>query len=352
MAQPVVAGARRLDDKIRTGVSLLVGALLCAQAVAQERGLTLRLGGAIAWDENVFRIPESSPDPQLSRGIGGRSDRITTAYAGLGLNLTYAQQALLLDIRRTATRHDKFTFLDRETLDYDGLWRWHLTPRISGSLTASRVEGLVNFEDAQGAQRIVRTTTTRGATLDGWLFGGWHLLAGASETRTANSQQFLAQPDSRQSGGELGLRYVAPSRSSISVIGRSQRGTVASQTVDLASFTDSSFSASEYELSAAWVASARSSLSGRLTRIERRYEQVPQRDFSGTAGELRYTWIPTGKLSVSASATRAVAPFVVGLDASYRVDDALALAPTWKVSEKISLRLTALHRESDFRGSV
>ena len=333
-------------------VCALAGALLAHPAAAQEQPLTLRLGTSSTWDANIFRVADSAPDPQLVRGIAGRSDRIDTINVGLRIEKAYSQQVLMVDLSQTATRYEKFGFLDHDAFQYQGSWRWHLTPRISGALTASRTENLVSFEDAGEVQRIVRVTTNRGATVDAQLFGGWHLLAGASETRTTNSQQFLAQPDTSQTGTDVGLTYEAVSGSSINVTRRSQRGTIGSQTVDLVTFVDSPFVHSESELSVRWIATGRSSLNGRLTRIARRHEQLPQRDFSGTAGELRYAWTPTGKLSLDLTATRAIVPFTAGLSSSVRVDDSLVLAPALRISDKLSLRLGVTRRVSDFRGAV
>jgi exopolysaccharide biosynthesis operon protein EpsL len=321
-------------------------------AAAQERALSLRLSSVISWDSNVFRIPDTSPDPQSSRGVSGRSDRIATSTVGLRFNKDYAQQSLSLELSQTATRHDRFESLNRDAFEYRGSLRWHLTPRVSGVLSTSRTESLVSFEDTQGVQQIVRVTTNRSATLDGWLFGGWHLLAGATETRTSSSQTFAAQPDSRQAGGEFGLRYVAPSQSTISIVRRSLDGTNIGQNVDLVNFRDSGFTTQETEVNASWVATGRSTFGGRLMRTSRRHEHVPERDVSATIRELRYAWVPTGKLSFSLSAARNITPFLLGLQSSYRVDDSVELAPVWRMTEKISLRLNASRRTAEFLGAI
>jgi exopolysaccharide biosynthesis operon protein EpsL len=268
------------------------------------------------------------------------------------LSKSYAQQSVSLDLSQTATRYEKFQFLNRDAFQYQGTWQWHLTPRLSGALTASRNEELVGFEDAEGAQGVVRVVTNRGLTLDGHLFGGWHLLGGLSEARTTNSQVFLAQPDSFQTGVDLGFRYLAPSRSSLSVMRRTRNGTLSSQTVDLVNFFDSRFEQTEYEVAAAWIVTGRSTLSGRVTRISRQHERVPQRDFSGTSGELRYAWSPTEKLGIDLAAARNVTPFASGVSSSFRIDDSLTVTPLWRVSERLSFRMGVSHRTSLFQGAV
>lgn len=326
--------------------------LLAQPAAAQDRLLTPRAGTTLTSEGNVFRVPDSVSDPQLGRGLTGRSDRSQISYFGLRLDKAYSQQRFVVDFTQTATRFAKFRSLDRDAFEYQAEWQWRLTQRLSGKLTASRTENLISFDDVQGTQGIVRVTTNRGATLDAWLFGGWHLLAGASQTVTSSSQTFLAQPDTRQTSGELGVRYLAASQNTIAAIGRLRRDARPGQTADPVSLIDSGFSTTESELSGTWVASGRSTLNGRLTRITRRNENFAQRDFSELGGELRYTWTPTGKLTLDATANRSVSPFTSGLGSSFRVDDTFTLTPAWRLSETVSLSARGSHRTSAFRGAV
>lgn len=319
-------------------------------ALGQEDPLTLRLDHRVSWDTNVFRRPDSVSDPQP--GVSGRSDRFSTTTAGLRFAKTYAQQQFLLDLSRSALRYDKFTSLDNDVYANRAAWQWHLSPRISGTLSADRSRSEVDFADTLGVRRISRRTTNRGLTVDAWLSGGWHLLMGASRTESLNSGVFLAQPSYSQDTRELGFRYIMPSQSSIGFTTRSGQGTNTNQPVDLVNFIDSEFTTRESELSATWIASATSTLNGRLTRVERRNPHVPQRDFSGSAGELRYAWMATRALSLNFSAARSLTPYAFGLDSSDRREDTFVFAPAWQASERISLRMVASRRSSDFLGAV
>ncbi len=321
-------------------------------AAAQDRVIGFRLNSSTAWDANVFRVPKSIGDPQLARGIGGRSDQISTTSVGLGFNKAYAQQQLQFDVNETATRYRKFSFLNRNALNYSGAWRWHVTPRISGVLSMDRAESIVEFEDSQIFQRNITVTTNRNFSVDGWLFGGWHVFAGASETERENSLVFQAVPSDLQTNMEFGLRYEAGSGSSITATRRTRKGTNTGQEIDPVNFIDNEFSVHEIELGVRWAASARTSVNGRLSSTERRHAHVPQRDFSGIGGELGLAWLPTGKLSVNVSAARAVVPFIQGIASSYRVDDTLSVSPAWRVSDRVTINASASQRVFDFRGPV
>lgn len=331
---------------------LLALTVLCAAAepaLAQDHPLGLRLRSTVLWDGNVFRLPAEAADPQSARGISGKADRIATSLVGLVLDKAYAQQRVQLELTQTAIRYDKFSTLNRDAFEYRGNWRWHLTPRISGSVSASRSESLVSFEDEQVVQRIVRVTSNRGATVDGWLFGGWHLLAGVSETTTTSSgQAALAVPDSSQTSGHLGFKYESASLNSISLTRRSSQGTNVAQA---GAFAGGAFTQRETELAAAWAVSAKSAFNGRLTGVERRNENLPERDFSGVSGEVRYAWTPTAKLSLSASAARSLAPYFAA-GSTYRVEDAVSIAPTWRLAPKVTLRARLDRREQAYRGAA
>lgn len=331
---------------------VFAAALPAPPAAAQDATplgpFTLRLGSTVSWDSNLFRLPDTAADPQLSRGISGKSDRFATTSLGLNFDKAYWQQRFSFEFAQTAIRYEKFISLDRNALNYRGAWQWQLTPRISGALRTSSSQSLVSFEDARGAQRVVTTSTNRGVTVDGWLFGGWHLLAGAAEDKTSSSAAFLATPDSIQTSGDFGLRYLSTSQSSITASRRFRRGSFTSQPGDPAG---AGFTVRESEASATWAASGKSTLNARLTRIERRNESLPERDFSGVSGEFGYAWTPTGKLSLTFSAIRAVSPFFAAGSTS-RVDDTLAFAPAWRVSERATLRMRASRQVADFPGQA
>ena len=225
------------------------------------------------------------------------------------------------------------------------------SPRWSGTLSAERKKNLIPFDDNRSFQRNVRTTDDYRFTLDGWMFGGWHLLLGAVQYEQENEQTFLAEDSFRARGGEAGIKYVAASGSSISVIRRSTQGDYLNSVVNPASFTDNAFNQDESEVQANWNLSGKSALNGRLGWVNRHHEHFAERDFSGLAGELAYAWKPTGKLRLDVLAKRNITSWQEPF-ASYRVDNSLSLKSTWQVSAKTAVRMQLERVESDFRGPV
>lgn len=339
-------------------VSILLNHPAAAQTSAAGPGplspFSLRLTSNVTWDTNVFRLPESAPDPQAAVGIGGKSDYFTTSTIGLLFDKAYSQQRFVANVNQSAIRYHKFTSLDRDAFDYRAAWLWQLTPRVSGTLSTDRQESAVLFEDITVGRRLIKTVTElQRFTIDGLLFGGWHLLAGASRSDTKNGQIFLAVPGTTLTNNEVGLRYIASSGSSITATQRFGRGSYPGQEIDLANLLDTGFKVQETEVAATWIASAKSALSGRLTQTERRYDHLSQLDFSGVGGELRFGWTSSARLLINASLARALTPYfqaptIATPGSTHRADNTFTLAPVWQVSEKVSLNMNAVRVSTDY----
>ena len=309
------------------------------------------VGGSVTHDSNVFRLPQSA-DTQARTGRPTRSDRISSMYTGLRLDKPYAQQRFLLDLTVSAYRYDNFSFLDFNALQYRSAWQWHLTPRWSGVLSAEREQALVSYADFRDlAQRNVRTMENRWLAVDGWLFEGWHLLAGLRQQEVRNSAPFVQLGSFRASGGDGGVRYVAGAGNSVDFRVRVLDGRYTDRTADPATLLDDGFSRVESEALATWIVTAKSTFDARIARVDYRATHFAQRDFSGTAARLGYRWAPTAKLSLSVTASRDLEPWSDSF-ASYRVDERLAFGPSWAIGPRTTLRMSLMRATSHFRNPV
>ena len=330
---------------------ILWGGIPIQAATADEpRTLEVVLGDSVIHDSNVFRLP-GFVDPLLAVGVPSKSDTINVASVGLRIDKPYAQQRFQLDVTETAYRYSNFSFLNFDALEYRGAWLWHLTPRWSGALSAERRKALVSFADTQLFQRNLSTADNYRFSLDGSLFGGWHVLFGVFQSQQKYDQVVLPQSSSRTRGGEAGIRYENAAGSSLSVTRRSINGDYLNRVVDATNFIDNAFHQDESELSADWKLSGNSVLNGRLTWVDRHHEHFAERNFSGVTGELSYIWTPTGKLRVDIVAKRDINSWWETFS-SYRVDDSLSFTPTWQVSAKTAVRMRLERIKSDFRGPV
>jgi len=334
------------------GVALLSAAQFASAQEGPLAPFQLRLARDVSWDSNVLRLPDSAPDPQ------GRSDRITTTTIGAAFDQSLSQQRFVANVSQTAVRYNKLSNLDRDDTAYGVEWRWAVTSRIVGTLGTNYQESAVLQEDFTFGQRLVTTSTRNHRfSVDGWLSGGWHLLGGFSKSEYKSDQVFFAIPSTHQTNEELGLRYLAESGSSITATRRWSRGEYPGQSGNLDSLIDTGFKVRETVVSGVWIVSAQSTLTGRLTHVERNYDRFNQLDFSGNGGEIRYVWLPTGRLTINVSALRVIAPYFQtatsnSAGGSYRTDTTFAFAPSWQVSEKVNLTALATRLVTNYPGSL
>jgi exopolysaccharide biosynthesis operon protein EpsL len=308
-----------------------VGALV---NVLPEDWFRVTLGASASHDSNLFR------DSGLVRPV--ESETITTGAVGLRVDKTYSRQRFFLDASAIAYRYSKFSDLDFNALNYFGAWYWSLTPHLSGTLSAGRDQTPTQFSYTASRQSNVVTNENFVFNLDGWLTGGWHVLLGASQyDRTSEQSSLQSQPDYSESRSEAGIRYLFQTTTSVDGLWRRIRGEQTGQMVGGVVFSSNTdYEEDQAEIAVNWAATAQSTLAGRVTRIDRHYEQTPQFDFSGTAGALRYAWLPSAKIGLALSATRNIVPFQGGFQSNYRVSNSYAVAPTWRATSKISVYFT------------
>jgi exopolysaccharide biosynthesis operon protein EpsL len=316
------------------------------------RTVKLLLGDSLIHDSNVLRLP-GNVGPSTA-GVTSKSDTIHSAYVGLSIDKAYAQQRVELDVTETVYRYANLTSLNFDAFEYRGAWHWHLTPRWGGTLRSERRIALASFADSQFSQRNqrnLRTTDNYSFSLDGSLFGGWHVLFGVYQYQTKYDQGFLPQNSSRTLGAEAGIKYESAAGRVLSVMQRSIQGEYLNRVPDAANFSDNSFRQNDTELKLDWNLSGKSAIRSRLTWVNVRHEHISARDFSGLTGELGNIWTPTSKLRVEIVAKRDIASWWQ-TSSSYKIDDSLSITPTWQVSAKTSVRARLERMQSDFRGPV
>ena len=317
--------------------------LRCGDAAADQLDtLNVVVGAKVNHESNVLRVPASA---------NPTGDTIKVVYAGLRLDKSYSLQRFQLDYIDTRSRFTKLRERNTDTIDYQGAWLWSLTPRISGTLEAKQTQALVEADESQGTARNLRTTNTRNFSLDGSVFGGWHLLLGANQKKQLSEAPVFTSADFQSVGGQAGAKYEATSGSSVTVNRYWRQGDYINREFDPATLSDNRYYENESELKLAWKASGRSVLTGRLAWLARRHEHFAQRDFSGPVGELGYNWTATGRLTVDVFTKQSISatsePF-----SSYRVDKILSITPKLQMTDKVSLDLRFDYSIADYRGPV
>ena len=141
---------------------------------------------------------------------------------------------------------------------------------------------------------------------------------------------------------------MTPSENSITATRRSTKGDYLNQSA-IPTVTGTGYNEDESELLGYLKLSEKSQLTGRLARRARSNNQIGQRNFSGPAGDLGYTWKPTSKLNVNVSASRNTSP-LQDPSFSFIAANSFSFAPTLQVTGKIAVRMRLSHDNSAYRG--
>ena len=313
--------------------------------------LNVFVGATATYDDNVFRLPESA-NPRLALGKPTKSDQLEVTYAGIRLDKSYSQQRVQVDATVSNYRYQTFNQLNFDALDYRVLWMWHLTQRFSGHLSADSKQTQSNIAETRNyTSSSTVTTQNRRFDADWWLHGNWHLTGGVAQYSWRNSKTFRAEDSVLRRSADAGVRYVEASGSSLELLTRQARGTYDERQLNVPQLLDTGFTQTETELRMSWILSGKSTLSGRVTRLQRKHQHFVQRDFGGTAGRLDYTLMPAGKLQLKLSAARDIASYQTA-NHSYYVNESFAFTPVWQISDKVALRLNLESSQRDFLGGA
>lgn len=316
-----------------------------------DDSLNFVAGAGFRYEDNLFRLPDSVDTSALPDKLY-KSDQIYSANAGIKIDKPYAQQRFQLDFLATENKFQNNGFLDNTSFNYRAAWLWHLTPHISGTLLMDQEQQMANFADFRSFNdRNVQTNQVRVFNVDGEVGGGVHLIGGLLDVRSRNSQTFTAVGNYVQRGVELGVKYLAPSDSWVSLVQREFQGEYRGRVLDPLAQLDTGFEQNETEAQLNWKLTGKSTIDARLGYVDRNHDHFSQRDYDGMVGKFEYQWAPTGKLQLNASLARNLFSFQEDTN-SYYIADTLSIGPVWKVTAKSTLKAHYDYSERDYRGAI
>ncbi len=311
-----------------------------APAWAQDT-LTFRAGYTLQTDSNLYRLPDSA-NTQALLGRSSAAERIGVSLVGVSFNKAYSLQRLELDLNLVDYSYKNFTNLSFTARNYTAAWRWSLTPRFYGSLTADRKETLNSFSDYQNTSQITqrnqRTNTNTGFDGTYEIDGTWRLLGGFTNTKQTNQVALGTGDDYSADTASLGVRYAASSASALTYTAKTSSGKYLNRTRSNAAALDDEFSQLSNELRLYWVLSGNTTANLSAAYVSRSHPNFAQRDYSGLNTSAAVNWAVTGKTALTASYSHELASFQTSY-ANYTQTDRLSIGPTYQVSPKVFLGL-------------
>ena len=328
-----------------------LSALGCTQAWAQsEDPLMFRASYATQTDSNLFRLPPDA-NTQATIGKSSAAEQIGITTLGMGFTTRQSLQQFEFNVDLVNNHYQNFDYLSFVANNYNAAWRWSLTPRFTGSLSATRNETLNSFADFQGfQQRNLRVDTVNSLDTAYEIHGPWRLVAGLSNSRQANDLAVTAGSDYNNTSANLGLRHVFGSGSTATYSARLNNGSYLNRTVPSAALQDNAYKQFDHDLRLRWVPGSGSTADANITFINRSHPNYPQRDYSGVNTGASVNWSLSGKTSLTANYSHVLEAYATS-NTNYKQSDKMTVAPVWQISTKTLLRLQYQWSQEDYLGS-
>lgn len=291
------------------------------------------------YDNNVFR-----------RETNESSDEITTSTLGVRIDKPYALQRFIFDLAYIDTKYQKNDFLDFAAKNYNIAWQWSLTPSLTGVLSSTKTQNQLSFRDLNVPIQNINTITENIFRAEYSPHGVFALIGGYSQITTENSRQFNIQAPSARVGIDYGARYNFSSGSYLTFLGHRRSGQVNNRPLNSGLQFDTEFVENEYEIDIFIKETGKSSLTGRLSRVDRENDNFSERDYQVYLGNINYDYQLSGKLLASLGLARFINLFETN-NSTYTTTDAVNTSLKYDVSDKISTNVFLRASERSFEGS-
>ena len=305
--------------------------------------LQFRVGQSAEHDSNVFRLPDSAIRQSDSYGV---------TNLGMTVDKRYGLQRIELDVNAQDYRYKNNAGLDFTAINYAAAWRWSLTPKLIGNVTADRREYLDNTSLVQSTG-VVNRRTEEVRRLDGGyeIGGAWRLLAGVFNRSVNNSAAASAIADSTVSGGEAGASYLFLTGNSVAYRYRKGNGEYSGLADTKA--PSRNFSDLEHELSFELMPTGSTTVQGRVTHLERKRDDSAASEFSGLVGRVNANWIVTGKTRLDLGVIRELSSYQPNTTIpSYFEGERFYISPVLKPTEKTAVRLRFDQGVRGYKGTL
>lgn len=313
-----------------------------------ERPLHLRVSGGVMHDSNVFRL-SSDVDPQTAINSPTTADNIYQLGAGGKYEIRASRQKFIVEGNVDEYKYQNFGNLDNVSYDLRGEAQWQAGNLWDGNLGVGHRHYLGGFANVQSDIRdMIDRDQVYGTanyhlhsrlklTLNLWWYDSSH---------EADSQKVY---NTNAGNATFTVNWVTPAENTVGLQYRSTDARYPNRQVIAGSLVDNAFHEDEINVVARWRLTGVSNFVARVGHTERKYEQLPTRNFSGPTWRLNYNWQPTGKLAFDFATWREIAEFQDS-NANYVQTTGVSVSPTWSVTPTVSVQGKVAYQTGKYLG--
>lgn len=290
------------------------------------------------WDDNLFRTETDA-----------RSATVDILSAGAALDWRYGRQQVTGRASANQVRYPEFKQLDYDGYNLDLQWNWQTANGLSGLLGCSESQTQSSLADIQAALSNLRTQQQCKAGFFVNPSDQWQARLLVFDSQSSNSVASQQVYDWKENGIEVKLNRASNPGNYADGFLRVADGNYLNTQAAGASQADNNYQQREAGVEAGYRASGALHLDARISYVQRKLDQSPERDFAGPAGRFSLDWRPSGKLLVSGALYRNVGA-VEDLSASYIVTDGAYLSGAWTPTAKTRVSLDGRLEQRDYAG--
>ena len=327
---------------VRFGAAIIAAGVLVpvTDAVALwDDKLELFAAQTLTRDDNVFRI-SSGLDPAAALGSSSKGDTYSTTSLGFNLDFPVSRQRFQGGVTWNKTRYDRFTVLNGDGHQGQGIWVWQVGNDISGQLGYTETFGLASLANIQSG---VQSSTPNFLTTQRAFFNAaytltprWRLRGEAGRLRQLNEVPERRVNDSSTNSVDLTASYVTPVSNQIGLGVRVEDSRLPNRQFVAGDLFDNSYRQQNVAAVTDWTLTGSSHLSARVGSVRRTYTQLPQRDFEGGTFNAAYDWRPTGKLTLIAAAQKGIST-TEQVNIGFVLVKGVALRPALRLTDKVNI---------------
>jgi exopolysaccharide biosynthesis operon protein EpsL len=328
------------------------GTVVQAQEVLEGDTFGADITQTFVRDNNIFRLPDGvHPSGTVTDGDprGPRDDTISSTALNGHFEQDFSLQHVRANIALVHNRYRQYDYLDN-TARGGGLgWDWALGRHLTGTLAAMQSESLRSFADSATTTRSLNTYRRYNADANYWWHPLWSTGIGARKITSRYSDDASSGSEYDEDSAEVKLTFRSNSANRIALVAIASDGSYPGRSEETALLYDDGYEQVSTQLQGDWRLSGQSRFSGYLGYMEREYDHLPQRDFSGVTGRLTYDWLPTENTGIKLLARKEVGAETDLVD-NHVVTKAVSVEPFWNLSDQLSLSVGAEVYRRDYRG--
>jgi exopolysaccharide biosynthesis operon protein EpsL len=314
----------------------------------EEDTWTFGVGGGLAYDDNLLRLPSDASPARLGVGDRPRGTWVMNGFARVAFDGRASRQRFRGFVQGNLYRFGDYSYLDWQGVDLNATWLWEAGNRWNGTLAYDRVEFLSGLADFTALVQNLRSVETARANAEYWLHPRWRLTGGFTGTFLRNSSAALRGTNLDQYAYGAGFKYVSTQQNFVVFGARYTRGEYPERAAP-SFIADNRFTQYDVGVDLSWAVGGKAELLGNIAYTRRELPNIPSRDFSGPTGNLRLVWRASGKTGIDALLQRGIGA-VDDVTANYIVTDTARLAPYWLASDKVRLDAYYQYQRRDYQG--